>query len=347
MTEYETLAEKMALHTVDSLAVAEDMAALLLKCGKFRNILRSRVAVGRVIAAGIYTLSHYMPVHIRPDMQGGKRVWPQGIRCRSKVGDIVHLIVLLSHPAPQLFAYLLRDRKVADYLEQAVPKLDDGYEEALKDMYSQMTAVMKRIITEEELKFFYGPEYSFRLNHKSTKILADEYPLEVFLYDNTPFYEVLSRVQNDISVVLVEQNIGNSIDMAELGRRFRDARCRLGLTQKELGARVGVGTLTVTRMESGTAVSAPVLLQFLCFFTRFISIDVFFDRQMWEYAQQNTDFMVKKVHLTSVINRRMKNVKKNMLKELGDLQRQMNETVNGSFRMVEENLDAVINMTNE
>lgn len=350
MTDYDKLVEVLGIKTIENIKCAEEVAEQFLQCGKCRNILRSRTATTKVVAAAIYSLSRYLPVKIKGEKDAGKRKnknMPINLLCRSKVGDIPHLIVFLSTPIVQLFHFLERDKELAAYLKDVKPQLNEGYDDALKEMYTQLTATMKRMVIDNQLQFFSSVDYSFRVHVGLANPLMDEYPIEVFAYDTCTTYELLSRIQNDITQVLTEHHVTNTLSLEELGIRFRDARIRIGLTQKELAERIGINTLTVTRMEAGNSISAPILMQFLCYFSQFISIDVLFDRNMWSFAQQNPDFMIKKIHLTSVLNRKMVLMKKNILKQLSDLQTEMVGKVGESFRYCESNLNSAINLTEE
>ena len=66
------------------------------------------------------------------------------------------------------------------------------------------------------------------------------------------------------------------MEQKELGRRLRLVRQKLGLTQSEVAEKVGVGFLTISRMERGDSVSSSTLMKLLDLYSLHISLNALF-----------------------------------------------------------------------
>lgn len=66
------------------------------------------------------------------------------------------------------------------------------------------------------------------------------------------------------------------MEQKELGRRLRLVRQKLGLTQSEVAEKVGVGFLTISRMERGDSVSSSTLMKVLNLYSPAVSLNALF-----------------------------------------------------------------------
>ena len=66
------------------------------------------------------------------------------------------------------------------------------------------------------------------------------------------------------------------MEQKEFGRRLQAVRHKLGLTQSEVAEKVGVGFLTISRMERGDSVSSSTLMKILNLYSPAVSLNALF-----------------------------------------------------------------------
>ena len=66
------------------------------------------------------------------------------------------------------------------------------------------------------------------------------------------------------------------MEQKELGRRLQAVRHKLGLTQSEVAEKLGVGFLTISRMERGDSVSSSTLMKVLNLYSPAVSLNALF-----------------------------------------------------------------------
>ena len=66
------------------------------------------------------------------------------------------------------------------------------------------------------------------------------------------------------------------MEQKEFGRRLQAVRHKLGLTQSEVAENVGVGFLTISRMERGDRVSSSTLMKVLNLYSPAVSLNALF-----------------------------------------------------------------------
>ena len=66
------------------------------------------------------------------------------------------------------------------------------------------------------------------------------------------------------------------IDKKELGRRLQAVRNQLGLKQTDIARKIGVSSLTISRMERGEDVHSDTLISVLTIYAPFISLNALF-----------------------------------------------------------------------
>jgi transcriptional regulator with XRE-family HTH domain len=66
------------------------------------------------------------------------------------------------------------------------------------------------------------------------------------------------------------------MEQKEFGRRLQAVRHKLGLTQSEVAENVGVGFLTISRMERGDSVSSSTLMKVLNLYSPAVSLNALF-----------------------------------------------------------------------
>ena len=66
------------------------------------------------------------------------------------------------------------------------------------------------------------------------------------------------------------------MEQKEFGRRLQAVRHKFGLTQSEVAEKLGVGFLTISRMERGDSVSSSTLMKVLNLYSPAVSLNALF-----------------------------------------------------------------------
>ena len=67
-----------------------------------------------------------------------------------------------------------------------------------------------------------------------------------------------------------------TLDMRELGWRFKQIRQHLGLTQTEVAKQLKTSQLMVYRIEKGESILSPLLLSTILFYSKSVSLEALF-----------------------------------------------------------------------
>jgi len=67
-----------------------------------------------------------------------------------------------------------------------------------------------------------------------------------------------------------------TIELVELGRRFKLVRQKLGITQNSLAEQINTSQLMIYRVEKGARTKSGIILDLMTFFSDFVSVSVFF-----------------------------------------------------------------------
>lgn len=328
---------------IDSLDAAEEVARCFMQCGKNRNIIQYQQLVVQYVAAGLWTLAHHLPMRVR--MGKVRKGKPERIRYRSKVGDMAHLVVLLSLKPKQVLSFINTDEQAVLYLQNS-GILNDGADKA-DTYFSQLAGHMAAVVTEGRFDEYADLKNSFWVSSASNVLFGETVEPDMFDVTGLNAEEIVKRTRYNVSLVVTRQQPDGGLELKILGERFAALRNLMGYSQKQLAEKLGMTPVMCNRMESGGPVSAPVLLTFLNFYANYFNLDILFDRRMWELAQYKHEVLYKKVHITSVVNRKLKMMKKIITENLNVLQEQVNRDLGNIYHQVKDGMDSAISLTDD
>lgn len=339
------LAEGIAYKTITTLKTAEEVANALMQHGKLRNIIRNKNIIRNYIAAAIYVLATNSPVEVMDDQQKRNDDYPP-VKCRSKVGDLCHLFILLSYRPSQVFR-LFKEECIQEYLDSTFEMFINGKTEELNQLFIQLTDIMDGFLKDVTFTNYSKREYMLRTSVVSASQIIEPININAFEWSKLSLDKVISKCQNNINQLFIEKDENNELDIALLGERFKYLRLNMNLTQKMLGEKIGVSTIAVARIETGGPCSATTLFQYLKYFSGFINVDFLFDSKMWNLAMQDTELLVKKIHMNSVVNRKLELLKDNILKKIQVATDEINANLNEINKQVEIGMDSALSITGD
>lgn len=123
---------------------------------------------------------------------------------------------------------------------------------------------------------------------------------------------------------------GKKLDMKELGRRFKQIRQHLGLTQTEVANQLGTSQLMIYRTEKGESILSPLLLSTILFYSKSVSLEALFSKN---FDIEDERVFDKNYALNSIVKAKLDVLRDDILTKLQD--------VEVAFK---NNLDSAINL---
>ena len=201
----DALAGVIAYKTVGNLKAAEEIANVLMTQGKFRNILSNKNAVRNYVAAGIYLLATHLPVEVQQDGPLPDNPRYPVVRYRSRVGDMAHLLVMLTYFPSQIFGLFSENPEIQAYLNQEYNLYRNGRNEELNHIYEQLTETAGKIFTDKKWVQYTQEEYVFRPPVAQVSQIMEPIPASVFNYKGLSTNRVYNKFVNDINRLLLER----------------------------------------------------------------------------------------------------------------------------------------------
>lgn len=113
----------------------------------------------------------------------------------------------------------------------------------------------------------------------------------------------------------------NTIDVKEMGRRFKLVRQKLGLTQTKLGQLLGTSQLMIFRVEKGEHVLSPLFLSFLMFYSQYVSLDGLLAKN---FDISDESLFNKNFSINSIVKSKIEGLRQEVIAKIDDVQKQLN-----------------------
>lgn len=343
--EIDPLEELLASKVIGSYKAADDIANYFLQIGRNRNLLENREAILKYVSVAIYALANHLPMSVYQPSRDENLINP--VRCRSRVGDIGHLIVFLSYKPMQVLDFLCADKEARRQLGFIAHYYEQGEEKKLNELFHKLIATMNSLILDGGVKTYAKLAYSFRISQLNASPMLEEADPELFNHTKYSNTDVLVRCQSRISRMMASDIRNDSFNLKVLGQRLRTLRMGMNYNQKKMAAEICITPVAVTRMEAGGPVSAGVLIKFLNYFSHYVTLDVLFDDRMWELAQLDQNLITKKIHISSVVNRKVELLKESLIKKLDITRDSILTDLDALHYQIETGMNSVLSLTNE
>ena len=72
----------------------------------------------------------------------------------------------------------------------------------------------------------------------------------------------------------------------EIGRRLQEVRKHIGLKQTDVAEQIGVGSLTISRLERGNSVNSSTIFKLLDFYSQYVSLNALFAESFPENTEE-------------------------------------------------------------
>ena len=118
-----------------------------------------------------------------------------------------------------------------------------------------------------------------------------------------------------------------TIELVELGRRFKLVRQKLGITQNSLAEQINTSQLMIYRVEKGARTKSGIILDLMTFFSDFVSVSVFFAEkfnidsiELFDNREIQTLFNATLTMLRDEIDQKLNDLHESVAEKMGILQ---------------------------
>lgn len=122
-----------------------------------------------------------------------------------------------------------------------------------------------------------------------------------------------------------------SVDVKEMGRRFKLVRQRLGMTQTQVANELGTSQLMIFRIEKGENVLSPFFLGLLMFYSQSVSLEGLLAKK---FDIEDESLFNKTFSLNSIVKAKLSMFRDDMLAKLDEAEREVREQLESSIDML-------------
>ena len=113
-----------------------------------------------------------------------------------------------------------------------------------------------------------------------------------------------------------------SIDVKEMGRRFKLVRQKLGMTQVKIAQELGTSQLMVFRIEKGENVLSPLFLDMLQLYSQYISCDALLAKH---FDINDESLFDKNYVVNNIVKEKLGALRNSVLAKLDDMGKELQQ----------------------
>lgn len=121
------------------------------------------------------------------------------------------------------------------------------------------------------------------------------------------------------------------LDMKELGRRFKQIRQHLGLTQTEVAKQLETSQLMVYRIEKGESILSPLLLSTILFYSQSVSLEALFAKN---FDIEDENIFDKQYALNSIVKAKLNLLREEVVNQLSLTQKEIQEQLDAASELL-------------
>ena len=117
-----------------------------------------------------------------------------------------------------------------------------------------------------------------------------------------------------------------TIELVELGRRFKLVRQKLGITQNILAEQINTSQLMIHRVEKGLTTRYGILLELMMFYSTYVHVSIFFAEkfnidsiELFDNREIQTLFNTTLTMLRDEINQKLNDLHESVAEKMGIL----------------------------
>lgn len=126
-------------------------------------------------------------------------------------------------------------------------------------------------------------------------------------------------------------DIVKTIDVKEMGMRFKLIRQKLGITQTNLAEQLGTSQVMIYRIEKGEKIMSSLFLKLVLFFSPHISLDALFAKQ---FDIDDERIFSKDYSVNTIAKERLAALREEMTAKLSEAEKKLGEELDSTIGLL-------------
>ena len=126
-------------------------------------------------------------------------------------------------------------------------------------------------------------------------------------------------------------DIVKTIDVKEMGMRFKLIRQKLGITQTNLAEQLGTSQVMIYRIEKGEKIMSSLFLKLVLFFAPHVSLDALFAKQ---FDIEDERVFSKDYSVNTIVKERLAALSEEMTAMLSEAEKKLGEELDSTIGLL-------------
>ena len=126
-------------------------------------------------------------------------------------------------------------------------------------------------------------------------------------------------------------DIVKTIDVKEMGMRFKLIRQKLGITQTNLAEQLGTSQVMIYRIEKGEKIMSSLFLKLVLFFAPHVSLDALFAKQ---FDIEDERVFSKDYSVNTIVKERLDALREEMTAKLSEAEKKLGEELDSTIGLL-------------
>ena len=126
-------------------------------------------------------------------------------------------------------------------------------------------------------------------------------------------------------------DIVKTIDVKEMGMRFKLIRQKLGITQTNLAEQLGTSQVMIYRIEKGEKIMSSLFLKLVLFFSPHVSLDALFAKQ---FDIDDERVFSKDYSVNTLVKEKLDALREEMTAKLSEAEKKLGEELDSTIGLL-------------
>ena len=139
------------------------------------------------------------------------------------------------------------------------------------------------------------------------------------------------HVKYYIYLLFPKNDIVKTIDVKEMGMRFKLIRQKLGITQTNLAEQLGTSQVMIYRIEKGEKIMSSLFLKLVLFFAPHVSLDALFAKQ---FDIEDERVFSKDYSVNTLVKEKLDALREEMTAKLSEAEKKLGEELDSTIGLL-------------
>jgi len=126
-------------------------------------------------------------------------------------------------------------------------------------------------------------------------------------------------------------DIVKTIDVKEMGMRFKLIRQKLGITQTNLAEQLGTSQVMIYRIEKGETIMSSLFLKLVLFFAPHVSLDALFAKQ---FDIEDERVFSKDYSVNTIVKERLAALREEITAKISEAEKKLGEELDSTIGLL-------------